>query len=235
MMMFDPMWLLLALPGILLGLWASAKVKMAYSRASQIPSRGGLTGAATAQAILDSEGIRDVAIEPTGGFLSDHYHPVQRTLRLSEENYQGDSLAAVGVAAHEVGHAIQHAHRYFPLMLRSALVPACQIGNLIAQIAIFGGILLMAASPVLGKTLLFWAIVGYAAVFLFTLVTVPVEINASARALRVLADRRIVSEDELPEVKRVLTAAALTYVAAAVAVLGSLLYALTLYGRARDD
>lgn len=235
MMMFDPLWLILALPGILLGIWASAKVQSAYARAKQIPSRRGLTGAATAQAILDSEDVRGVSVEPTGGFLSDHYHPVQRTLRLSEENYHGDSLAAVGVAAHEVGHAIQHSRRYLPLMLRSALVPACQIGNLIAQIAIFGGILLMAASPVLGRTLLFWAIVGYAAVFLFTLVTVPVELDASARALRVLADRRIVGDDELPEVRRVLNAAALTYVAAAVSVLGSLLYAISLYGRARED
>src|ERR1041384_965169 len=218
MMMFDPFWLLLALPGILIGLWASVKVQAAYARAKEIPSRHGLTGAATAHAILDSEGIGTVAIEPTQGFLSDHYHPVQHTLRLSEENYHGDSLAAVGVAAHEVGHAIQHAHRYAPLMLRSALVPACQVGNVIAQIAILAGVLLWATAPLLSHTLLFWAILGYAAVFLFTLITVPVELNASRRALRVLVERGIIDDDELPEVRRVLNAAALTYVAAAVSI-----------------
>jgi hypothetical protein len=234
-MFFDPMWLLYAAPGILLGLWAQAKVHSAYSRASQIPSRRRLTGADTAHAILDAEGIRDVGVEPTHGFLSDHYHPVEKKLRLSEANYAGDSLAAVGVSAHEVGHALQHARGYLPLMMRSALVPLCQVGSWVAQLAMLGGILLLFTAPLLGKTLLFWAILGYAAIFLFTLVTVPVEYNASKRALAVLADRGIVAVDELPEVKRVLDAAALTYVAALVSALGSLLYAVALYGRASDD
>lgn len=234
-MMFDPLWLVLALPGLLLGIWASTQVRSAYGRAAQIPTRSGLSGAAVAHHIMDAEGVRDVGVEPTHGFLSDHYHPVERKLRLSEENYHGDSIAAVGVAAHEVGHAIQHARGYVPLMLRSALVPLTQIGGLVAQIAILGGLLLMAASPVLGQTLLFWAVLGYAAVFLFTLVTVPVEVNASSRALRVLAEQGIVDRDELPEVKRVLDAAALTYVAGAVSVLGTLLYALSLYARAREE
>jgi Zn-dependent membrane protease YugP len=235
MMMFDPMWLVLALPGMLLGLWASSRVRSAYARASQIPSRRGRTGADVAREILDLERIGDVVVEPTGGFLSDHYHPVERTLRLSEDNYHGDSLAAVGISAHEVGHAIQHARGYLPLMLRSALVPLCQVGGMVAQLAMLGGLLLMMMSPVLGRTLLLWAVLGYGAVFLFTLVTVPVELNASSRALRVITEAGLVDDDELPEVRRVLGAAALTYVAAAVSVLGTLLYAIHLYGRASED
>lgn len=235
MPIFDPLWLILALPGMLLGLWASGRVRSAYGRASRIPTRSGLSGAAVAHRIMAAEGVGGVEIEPTQGFLSDHYHPVERKLRLSEENYHGDSLAAVGVAAHEVGHALQHARGYFPLMLRSALVPLTQVGGLVAQVAILGGLVLMAASPLLGQTLLLWAVLGYAAVFLFTLVTVPVEVNASSRALRVLTEQGIVDRDELPEVRRVLDAAALTYVAGSVSVLGSLLYALSLYARAREE
>lgn len=233
-MVFDPLWILFALPGIILGIWAQAKVHSAYSRASGIPSRRRLRGAEAARAILDAEGVDGVAVEPTHGFLSDHYHPLERKLRLSEENYAGDSLAAVGIAAHEVGHALQHARGYFPLAIRSALVPLCTVGQWIAQFAILGSFLLMAMGSGLGPALLLWAIVAYAAIFLFTLVTLPVEFNASKRALAVLSDRGIVSADELPEVRRVLDAAALTYVAAAVAVLGTLLYLLSLYSRVRD-
>jgi len=223
--------LLVVLPGLLLGLWAQARVRSAYARASQIHSRRGLSGQSTAQAILDSEGITDVAIEPTSGFLTDHYHPVEKVLRLSEENYEGTSLAAVGVAAHEVGHAIQHAHGYAPLMPRSVLVPVCTVGSWIGQIALLFGGLLGFASPVLGRTVLFWGILGYSAVFLFTLVTLPVEFNASSRALRVLAEQGILDEDEIPEVKSVLGAAGWTYVAASVQVLLVLLYLLELFNR----
>jgi Zn-dependent membrane protease YugP len=223
--------LLVALPGLLLGLWAQARVRSAHARASQIHSRRGLSGRSTAQAILDSEGITDVAIEATSGFLTDHYHPVEKVLRLSEENYEGTSLAAVGVAAHEVGHAIQHAHGYAPLQLRSVLVPVCTVGSWIGQLALLFGGFLAFTSPVLGRTVLFWGILGYSAVFLFTLVTLPVEFNASSRALRVLADHGILDEDEIPEVKTVLGAAGWTYVAASVQVLLVLLYLLELFNR----
>lgn len=231
----DPMYFLFIIPGLLLGMWAQWKVKSAYSRASQIPSRRGMTGADVARAILDAEGVPGVRVEPTRGFLSDHYHPLEKALRLSEQNYHEPSLAAVGIAAHEVGHAIQHARGYLPLMARSALVPLCQIGSFVGQLALGLGVLLLFASPALGKTVLFWGIVGYAIVFLFTLITVPVEYNASSRALAVLSDRGIVAVDEMPEVKRVLDAAALTYVAATVSVLLQLLYLISLYNRARDD
>lgn len=220
-------WMLLVLPAALFGLYAQFRVKSAYARASRIRSRRGLTGAETAGAILAAEGVEGVGIEATGGFLSDHYHPLEKKLRLSTANYEGDSLAAVGIAAHEVGHALQDARGYFPLMIRSALVPLCQVGSFLGQFAILFGLLLLAAP--IGKMLLFWGILGYAAVFLFTLVTVPVEFDASRRALRVLADRGLVEPDELPEVRRVLGAAALTYVASAVSVLGTLLHLLFIY------
>lgn len=234
MFYFDPVYLLFALPGILLGLWAQSKVHAAYAEASRIRSRRGLTGARVAREILQAEGIRDVKVEPTHGFLSDHYHPIEKALRLSEANYESDSLAAVGVSAHEVGHAIQHARGYVPLMMRSALVPVCSVGSWVAQIALLLGGLFLATAPGLGQTLLFWALLGYGAIFLFTLVTVPVEFNASKRALAVLSEGGIVTADELPEVKRVLDAAALTYVAALVSALGMLLYVLSLYSRARE-
>lgn len=228
-------WLILVVPALLFGLYAQFRVQSAYARASKIRSRRGLTGAQTAHAILDYEGIGNVGVEPTQGFLSDHYHPIAKKLRLSQANYEGDSLAAVGVAAHEVGHAIQDSRRYFPMMIRSALVPACQIGSFLGQIAILGGLFL--AYSGVGRTLLLAGIFGYAAVFLFTLVTVPVEYDASRRAMRVLADRGLVSADEMPEVKNVLGAAALTYVASAVSVLGTLLHLILIYGAgsSRDE
>jgi hypothetical protein len=227
--------ILVALPSLLIGLWAQARVKSAYGRASQIRSRRGLTGAEAAQSILDSSGVPGVEIEPTDGFLSDHYHPLQKKLRLSEANYAGDSLAAVGIAAHEAGHAIQHAQGYRPLMLRSALVPLCQLGNLLGMIAMALGFILIYAAPHLGKPVLFFGILGYSVVFLFTLVTVPVEYNASSRALAVLTENGIVSPDEIPEVRNVLSAAALTYVAASVTALLNLLYLISVYNRHRDD
>ena len=232
-MMIDPLWIALALPGILLGLWAQFKVKSAYERASRIPSRRGVTGAAAAQSILESEGIRDVEVEPTHGVLSDHYHPFGKKLRLSEPNYRGDSLAALGIAAHETGHAIQHHRGYVPLLVRSALVPVTVAGQWIGQLAILGGVILMMMRSHLGPMVLLAGVVGYAAVFLFTVITLPVEFDASRRAMRVLADGGLVASDELPEVKRVLQAAALTYVAASVQVLGQLLYVLSLFSRSR--
>lgn len=233
-MYFDLNYLLLVVvPGVLLGLWAQATVKSAVARASQIRSRRGLTGAHVARAILAAEGIDDVQVEPTEGILTDHYHPMAKALRLSGAHYGGDSLAAVGIAAHEVGHALQHAQGYLPLQLRSALVPACVAGQWVGQLAMMFGALLMYASPALGQPILMLSIAGYGLVLLFTLVTLPVEFNASSRALAVLGARGIVDEDELPEVRRMLNAAALTYVASAVQVLLVVLYLLSLLARDR--
>jgi Zn-dependent membrane protease YugP len=231
---FDPKLLLLIVPGLLLGLWAQAKVRSAYERASRIRSRRGLTGAAAARAILDAEDVRGVEVEPTQGFLSDHYHPLLHRLRLSAENYEGDSLAAVGVAAHEVGHAIQHSRHYIPMYLRSALVPLCTVGSVLGQLALGIGVLLAFSGFALGQYLLLGGIAGFALVFLFSLVTLPVEFNASKRALKILRSNGLVDADELPEVKGVLDAAALTYDASAVSVLGTLLQLVFLYNRTRD-
>ncbi len=226
-------WMILVLPALLFGLWAQFRVQTAYARASRIRSRRGLTGAQAAQVILSTEGVDDVAVEPTRGFLSDHYHPIAKKLRLSTANYEGDSLAAVGVSAHEAGHALQDARHYFPLKIRSALVPLCTVGSFLGQIAIVFGFLL--AYSGLGRGLLLAGILGYAAVFLFTLVTVPVEVDASRRALVALADGGLVAPDEMPEVRRVLSAAALTYVASAVSVLATLLHLLVIYNRTDGD
>jgi len=231
--LFDFRLLLFIVPGLLLGMWAQAKVRSAYARASRIRSRRGLSGAATALAILDAEGVTGVEVEPTQGFLSDHYHPLLRKLRLSQQVYAGDSLAAVGIAAHEVGHAIQHSRGYVPLYLRSALVPLCTAGSAMGQIALGIGVILAFLGFALGKFLLLGGIIGFSVVLLFTLITLPVEFNASRRALRILSDRGLVDADELPEVKGVLDAAALTYVAAAVSVLGTLLQLIFLYNRSR--
>ena len=231
---FDPTLLLFIVPGLLIGLWAQARVRSAYARASRIPSRRGLTGLDTARAVLDLEGVHGVKIGATPGLLSDHYNPLKHELRLSEQVYSDNSLAAVGVAAHEAGHAIQHARRYAPMYLRSAIVPLCTVGSVLGQIALGFGVLLAFMGFMLGQWLLLGGIVGYALVFLFTLVTLPVEFNASRRARLALANHGLVDSEELAEVKHVLDAAALTYVAATVSVLGTLLQLLFLYNRSRD-
>jgi len=231
---FDPTLLLFVIPPLLLGLWAQARVRSAYARASRVRSRRGLTGADTAKTLLDLEGVDGVRIEATPGFLADHYHPMQRKLRLSETVYSDDSLAAVGVAAHEAGHAIQHARRYVPMYLRTALVPLTTVGSVLGQIALGVGVFLAFMGFMLGQWMILAGIAGFAVVFLFSLVTLPVEFNASRRARAALARHGLVDRDEMGEVKGVLDAAALTYVASTVAVLGTLLQLLYVYNRSRD-
>ncbi len=209
--------LVVMIPGLLLGMWAQWRVKSAFARASKLFSRRGMTGAQVAQEILDGAGITDVRIEPHHGMLTDHYHPSQKALRLSEPVYGESSLAAAGVAAHEVGHAIQHAKGYWPLAVRSTLVPACVAGQWIGQIAMLvGAFFAFGFRTPFGQWMLLAAIAGYSLVFLFTLITLPVEFDAS---VRILGDRGILDGDELGEAKAVLDAAAWTYVASAVQVL----------------
>lgn len=231
--LFDPTLLLFIIPPLLLGLWAQARVRSAYARASRVRSRRGLTGLDTARTLLDLEGVNGVRIEPTPGFLADHYHPLQRKLRLSEQIYSDDSLAAVGVAAHEAGHAIQHARHYVPMYLRSALVPLTTVGSVLGQIALGFGVFLAFMGFALGQWMVLAGIAGFAVVFLFSLVTLPVEFNASRRARAALIEHGLLDLDEMREVKGVLDAAALTYVASTVAILGTLLQLLYIYNRSR--
>lgn len=226
-------YLIFALPALLLAIIAQIWVKSAYTKASAMGSYSGLSGAEVARAILRQNEIYDVKVEITDGWLSDHYHPLEKTLRLSPENYSGKSLAAIGIAAHEAGHAIQDKQAYLPLYFRSALVPIASFGSNFAYIIFVIGLVLVKILAI-AKFLMLGGVILFAAAFLFTLVTLPVEFNASARALSILRNSRILSEEELVPVKTVLTAAALTYVAAAAQALSLLLWASSEYNR-NDD
>lgn len=232
-MMFDMNYLLLVLvPGLIMSGIASLMVKSAFSRYSQVGTRRGFTGAQAAQIMMEQAGIHDVRIVPTDGFLSDHYNPATKTLALSEQVYGSRSVAAVGVACHEAGHAVQHAFGYAPLGLRSAIVPVVSFG------APFTNTLLMLGLLFHLRPLLLLGIAAFALVVFFQLVTLPVEFNASARAKRLCVETGIIDADERVGVDRVLNAAALTYVAAFVSSLLTLLYYLWragLIGGRRND
>ncbi len=202
--------LILLVPALLLGIYAQAKVSSSFNRYSKIPSARGLTGAQGARVLLDSAGLQDVSVSVGGSRLSDHYDPRSRSLSLSPEVGNSNSLAALGVAAHEVGHALQHADGYIPLKLRGSLVPVANIGTNMGFILFFVGLIFFRSGLLMNI-----GIVLYAAAVLFTVVTLPVELNASRRALAQLSDRNILVADELAGAKKVLSAAALTYVAAA--------------------
>jgi Zn-dependent membrane protease YugP len=215
---FDPTYLLFMLPGLALSLWATWRTKSTFSKYSRVRTARGLTGAQAAQAMLQSAGIYDVKIVPTAGTLTDHYNPINKQLALSEEVYAANSIAAVGVACHEAGHAVQHARAYKPLWLRSALVPTANIGSSVGYIVMIVGFMLHAQTMILLGAMLF------SAVLLFQVVTLPVEIDASARAKRLAVEHGIVLAQERQGMDRVLNAAALTYVAAAITTLLTLLY-----------
>lgn len=213
---FDPMYFVYLAPALLLGLWAQFKVKSAYARAQQVAAP--LSGAAAARHVLDSAGLQDVAIEEIPGELTDHYDPRSKVLRLSEAVYRTNSLAAVGIAAHEAGHAIQDAHAYSPLVIRNAVVPMAGFGDKF-------GILLLIVGIIFQFPALLWAgIALFSAVVFFQVVNLPVEFNASARAKQQLVALGVVSPQEMPYVNSVLNAAALTYVAATLQSILTLLY-----------
>lgn len=215
---FDPKYFLYVGPAILLALWAQVKVKSAYTQASKIPARSGLSGAETAQRILNVHGINNVAIEPANSFLGDHYDPKHKVLRLSPDVYQGRTLASLGIAAHEVGHAIQDATAYGPLAIRSGLVPMASIGsNISVWLIILGIILGFTGMAVVGLAL-------FGVVVLFQLVNLPVEFNASKRARQTLLANGMVTAEEDRVVGKVLSAAAMTYVAATITAVVTLLY-----------
>ncbi len=213
---------LLAIPS----LWAAARVRSTFHRYARVGVRSGMSGAEAAASILRAAGISDVRIEPHRGMLTDHYDPRAKALRLSPEVYQGRSISSVAVAAHEAGHAIQHADAYLPLKLRSAIVPVAMIGDRLWMILFFIGIFANATGMIYAGIALF------AAMILFQLVTLPTEFNASSRAKALLASSGIVTtQEEEAGVSKVLGAAALTYVAAAVTAVLQLLYMLSLARR----
>jgi Zn-dependent membrane protease YugP len=232
-MFFDPLWLLFMLPGLVLSLWAQAKVKRTFGEYSQVRPESGLSGAEAARELIRKRGVEGVRIEETPGTLSDHYDPFQRVLRLSHDVYHGRSLAALGVAAHEAGHAIQHAQAYGPLKLRSLLVRPASLGSNLGVMLTGLGLLLQAGSlTVLGIGLFSLAV-------LFTLVTLPVEFDASRRAVVALQELRMVTPREAGGAAAVLNAAALTYVASALTAVLQLVYFLLrsglLGGRRESD
>ncbi|MBL9105702.1 MAG: zinc metallopeptidase [Myxococcales bacterium] len=215
---FDPVYFMFALPGLLLALYASWRTRSTFREYAEVAPSTHVTGAEAAARMLAAEGLRGVHIEPTRGFLSDHYDPGDRTLRLSEDVYYGRSLAAVGVACHEAGHALQHAEGYRPLMWRSALVPVTQLGSSLSWIVLTAGFVLHAAA------LVYLGIALFSAAVVFALVTLPVEWNASARAKALMVRAGIVRPQERPHAGAVLDAAFLTYLAAAVSSILTLLY-----------
>jgi len=222
-MYFDPLYFLFVAPGFLLGLWAQFQVKRRFRHFSQVPNTTGLTGAQVAQRILQSYGVAGVTIEPVQGVLSDHYDPRAKALRLSHDVYHGRSVAAAGVAAHEVGHAIQDAEGYSWLRMRSAIVPALTFASPASTWIVLGGFLLSGAGVAFGRPVLLLGVLLFSVVVLFQLVTLPVEFDASRRAL-IAVDRGGLITGEAGGPKKVLNAAALTYVAAAVSSVGTLLY-----------
>ena len=228
---FDPTYFLVII-GAVICMIASARVKSTYNKYSQYRSASGMTGAQAAQRILNSAGIYDVTIQHVSGNLTDHYNPSAKTLNLSDSVYNSTSVAAVGVAAHECGHAIQHQNSYFPRTLRTAIVPAANLGSTLAWPLILIGLFFTRNT---GAVLINLGIICFSFAVLFQLVTLPVEFNASARALRILGEQGILSDSELPYTKKVLKAAALTYVASAAAAILQLLRLVLLFGgRDRD-
>lgn len=213
MFYIDWLYIVLVLPPMIFAMWASFKVNSTFKKYSVIPTVRGITGAEAARRILFENGVYDVRIEHVGGNLTDHYDPKGKVLRLSDATYSNTSAGAVGVAAHEAGHAIQHARNYIPLKLRNAIVPVTNIGSRLAFPLILVGILLSAVAP-------YYAYIAYAGVAcfglvtLFQLLTLPTEFNASKRAIRCIRDAGVLEKSEIKGAKKVLAAAAMTYVAA---------------------
>ena len=226
-------WIVLIIIPMLFGLYAQMRVSSAYNKNVQIPSRGRITGAEAAEAVMRAAGVTGVEIVRVPGQLTDHYDPIHRRLALSELNFDGTSLAALGVAAHEAGHAIQHKVGYSMMTIRQTLAPATQIAAGVANFVMIAGIFLI-SSAIGGKLLLLGA-VALGLICLFQLITLPVEFDASRRAKQQLVTLGVLGRDEMTGVNETLNAAALTYVAAFVASLGSLLHILMLLSGRRED
>ena len=219
------------LPALILTFWAQASVKSTFSRYSNVRNAQGLTGANAAATVLRNNGITNVCLEHVRGNLTDHFDPRSSVIRLSDSVYDVASVAAVGVAAHEAGHAVQHAVGYAPMKLRAAIIPVARIGSQLAMPMIILGMLL----PVQFDFIVTAGIILYSTAVFFELVTLPVEFNASSRALAAIAESGMLSQNELEGAKRVLRAAAMTYLASAFTAVLSLLRLLMIFGRRNND
>lgn len=226
-MFYDSTYLILV-PALILSIWAQSKISSTFNKYSKIYSSRGYTGSQVARLILDSNGLVEVRIERVAGNLTDHYDPRDRVLRLSENVYSSTSVASIGVAAHEVGHAIQHQQEYRPLIIRNNIVPVVNISSSASWVIFFIGIIM--GLPFLTNI----GIVLFSAVVLFQLITLPVEFNASNRAIKILEDKSILYENEIVGAKKVLSAAALTYVAATLTAISQLLRLMALSNRRND-
>ena len=226
---FDWTYLVIILPCMILSLWASSNVNNTFKRYSNQYSRRGITGAEAAQRVLRNHGVHNVRVEHISGNLTDHFDPKTNVIRLSDQVYNNTSTAAIGVACHEAGHAVQYAQNYGPIKLRAAIVPVTNLGSKLAMPLILVGILLSFLGN-FSYTLVYVGIACFSLSLVFQLVTLPVEINASRRALTAIADGGILAEDELKGAKKTLTAAALTYVAATAVAMAQLLRVLILFG-----
>ncbi|MGN1168105.1 MAG: zinc metallopeptidase [Lachnospiraceae bacterium] len=227
---FDPTYLLVVI-GVIICMIASAKMNSTFNRYSRVRNHSGITGREAAERILYNAGIRDVRVEHVSGNLTDHYDPKNKILRLSDATYNSSSVAALGVAAHECGHAIQHATSYAPLTLRSAFVPIANFGSTIAWPLIILGLIM---NSNMSSLLLNLGILGFSFAVLFQIITLPVEFNASRRALKILGSSGMLYEDEVRSTRKVLSAAALTYVAGAASAILQLLRILLLTSNRRD-
>ncbi|WP_437188456.1 zinc metallopeptidase [Planctomicrobium sp. SH668] len=235
---FDPMYFVFLAPAMLLMFWAQMRIKSAYAEGMQIPTS--LTGAQAARKILDDAGLNNVAVEETGGTLSDHYDPTEKVLRLSTDVYRSRSAAAVGIAAHEAGHALQDAHNYGPLVIRNMAVPAAQFGPMWFMGFLILGMLLPMFSQEMakagwGQTFLWIAVGGFAATAVFQIINLPVEFDASNRAKRLLLEHGMVDQDGSSAVANVLNAAAWTYVAGTLQAILTVVYYVIQLGLLRDS
>ena len=230
MFYFDPTYMLVIV-GVIICLLASAKMRSTFQKYARVRSHSGMTGREAAEEVLRQAGIYDVRVERVAGNLTDHYDPRTKVLRLSDATYGSNSIAAVGVAAHECGHAIQHAQGYVPLKIRGSLVPVANLGSTLAWPLILLGLLFTGESSVMFLNL---GVLAFSLAVLFQIVTLPVEFNASNRAIRILGSSGIMYPEEVKDTKKVLSAAALTYVAGAAAAILQLLRIVLLTGRRRD-
>ena len=228
--------ILVLIPAMIFAFWAQIRVNSTFKKYAKIPSRRGLTGAEAARRVLDANGLRHITIERVHGHLTDHFDPTAGVIRLSDATYASTSVAAIGVAAHEAGHAVQHAEGYVPIKVRAAIIPLTRFGSFLAMPLFLIGLLMGGGSYLgygIGTIFMVTGILFFSFSTLFQLVTLPTEFNASARAMKALEDGGLLAADELPAAKATLSAAAMTYVAALASSLASLLRLILIFNRRR--